>query len=104
MHFVQPLIALFIAHPNDLEGTIPLDGPGCIVVDSLAGTGEQTWRGVVFIHDQIGVGLIALKRHSNDHLTQCRPSEGVRTAESLRPEKDVNTKSTTLPDNAIKKQ
>ena len=76
-------IALVIGEPHDLEGAIALYGTGGVIVDAFTGTGEEPWGGVVFIHDEVGVCLIALEGDADDHLPERGAGEGIGTAEGL---------------------
>ena len=59
-NFVEPLIALVVWKPDDLKRAVTFERATSVVVNALAGAREQTWCRVAVVHDEIGVGLIAL--------------------------------------------
>ena len=65
---IGPGLALVVRQPNHLEGAVAFDRASGVVVNAFAWTGKQAWRGIVFIHDEVGVRLIALEGHADDHL------------------------------------
>ena len=57
-------LAALVGEPDDLEEVVPLDHAVGVVVDRLAGAGEQPGGGVLLAQDQVGVGLAALRARS----------------------------------------
>ena len=99
--FGEILFTHAVVQPDGLEWTVALDGTGGVVIDAFAGTREQARRGVVLIHDEVGIGLVALERDADDHLADGRARQSVSTAERLRTEDDVNAERAALPHDAI---
>src|SRR5262249_24228861 len=95
------IIANIFGNPNGLERTVAFNGASRIVVDALARSREEPGRRIVLVHDEIGVGFIALKRDTDDHLTKSCPRERVSAAECLRTEDHVNPEGTALANDAI---
>jgi hypothetical protein len=102
--FVQQAVALLIRQPHDLEGAVALHRAGRVVVDAFAGPREQPRRGVVVIHDEVGVGLVALQRHADDHLPERGARQRVRAAERLRAEQHMDAERAALPHDAVEEQ
>ena len=98
---VQIAVADFVGEPHRLERAVPGEGAGGVVVDTLARPRQEPRGGVAVIHDQIGVGLIALERDAHDHLAHGGAGHGVGAAESLRAEQHVNAEGAPLPDDAV---
>ena len=65
------------------------------------GRRKQAWRGIVLVHDQVGIGFVTLERNADDHLTDGGAGQGVGAAQGLRAEQHVNAKRAALPDDAI---
>ena len=60
LHAVEVPVALRVGQPGYLERAVALDEPPGVVVDGLAGSGEELGRGVVVVEDQLRVRLAAL--------------------------------------------
>ena len=56
--------------PDDLERAVAFHRARGVVVDAFAGPREEARRGIVFVHDEVGVGLVALQRDADDHLAE----------------------------------
>ena len=100
-NFCQITVALVVGQPDGLERAVAFDRAGRVVVNAFAGTRKQARRGIVLIHDQIGVGLVALKRDADDHLADRGAGQRVGAAQRLRAEQHVNAKRAALPHDAI---
>src|SRR5262249_24647652 len=87
---LEVLLALDIGEPNDLEEAVALDAAADVVVDRLAGAGEEARGGVVLGHDEVRVGLAALQRDADGHLSDGRAGDAVGAAEGLRAEDHVH--------------
>ncbi len=77
---------------------------GHVVVDAFAGPREQARRGVVLVHDQVGVGLVALEGDADDHLAEGGAGDRVGAAQGLRAEQHVDAERAALPDDAVQQQ
>lgn len=97
-------VAFLVRQPDGLEGAVALDGAGGVVVDAFAGSREESRRGVVVIHDQVGVGLVALKGDADDHLAERGAGHGVGAAEGLRTEQHMDAEGAALADDAVEQQ
>ena len=66
-----------VGQPDDLEGVVAFEQAVGVVVDRLAGPGQQAGGRVVFAQDQVGVGLAALQGDAHGHLADacCGPGE-----------------------------
>jgi len=62
---------------------------------------QQARRRVVVVHDQVGIGLVALQRDPHDHLAQRRPGQGVGPAERLRAEDHMDPEGPALADDPV---
>ena len=102
--FIEQAVALVIRQPDDLEGAVPFHGTGGVVVDPFAGPGEQARGGIVVVHDQIGVGLVALEGDADGHLAEGGAGQRVGPAEGLRAEQDVNAEGAALSDDPVQQQ
>ena len=87
-----------------MERTVSLEGAGGIVVDAFTGAREQARGCVVLIHDQVGIGLVALERNPDAHLAECGSGERVRAAQSLGAEEGVHSKGAALADNPVEEK
>ncbi len=98
---VQNDVALVLGQPDDLERAVSRQRAGLVVVDPLARPGEQARRGIVIIHDQVGVGLVALQRDADDHLAERGAGQRVGAAERLRTENHVDAEGPALAHDAV---
>ena len=106
-HFLdvlQVLLAALVREPDDLEQVVSLHHAVGVVVDRLAGAGEQPGGGVVFAQDQVGVGFAALKRDPHGHLAERGLGQRVLAAQGLRAEDHVHAEGTALPHQAVEQQ
>ena len=62
-----------VGEPDDLEEVVALDRAVGVVVDRLAGPGEELGGVVLLAEDQVGVGLGALQGDPHGHLAEGRP-------------------------------
>ena len=74
---------LFPAIAGEVSILATLDTAGIVIINSLTRTREQSPRGVAVIHDEIRVRLVALKRHTNNHLPQRGTRQTIRTGQRL---------------------
>ena len=86
------------------NGLLPFERAGGVVVDAFAGTREQARRGVVVVHDEVGVGLVALERDADDHLAERGAGERVGAAERLRAEQHMDAERAALAHDAVEQQ
>ena len=98
---VEHRIAFVFRQPDDLERAVGRQRAGLIVVDPLARPGEQARRRVVVVHDQMGVGFIALEGDADDHLAERGAGQRVGSAECLRTENDMNAEGPALAHDAV---
>ena len=90
--------------PHNLERIVPFDQAVLIVVDRLAGPGEQPGRGVVLAQNQLRIGIGTLQRNANCHLVDGAAGKRVCTAESLRAEQHVEAERAALPHEAVEQK
>jgi hypothetical protein len=102
--FLESGVTFLVVDPYDLEWAVALEGAGGVVVDGFAGSGEEAWGGVVIVHDEEGIGFIALEGDADDHLTEGGSCEGVGAAEGLGSEDDVDSEGAALADEAIEEE
>ena len=75
-HPVQHRIPLILRQPDDLKRAVCRKRAGLVVVvDPFARPREHPRRGIVVIHDEMRVGLVALERDADDHLPQRRAGQ-----------------------------
>ena len=67
-HMLERLIPFFIRQPDHLERAVGFQGAGAVIVDSLPRTRQHARGRVGVVHDEIGIRLIALQGHPDDHL------------------------------------
>ena len=67
---IQDRIALLLRQPNDLERAVGGERTGLVVVNAFAGPRQQARGRIVLVHDEVGVGLVALERDADDHLAE----------------------------------
>ncbi len=103
-HLPQPLVAFLIRQPHDLERAVALERAAVVVVNGLAGPREQTRRGIVLVHDEVRVGLVALQCHTHDHLPDGGARQRVSAAQRLRTQQHMNAKRAALAHDAIQQQ
>ena len=96
------MISFLIGEPDSLEGAVTLHRAGHVVINAFARPCEQARRSVVLVHDQVGIGLVALQRDADNHLAHRCSSQSVGAAESLGAEEYVNAKGAALPHDSIK--
>ena len=99
--FGQVTVADLVIQPHGLERTVALNRTGGVVVNPLAGTGQQARRRVVLVHDQISVSLVALERDADDHLPDRGARQRISAAERLRPQQHVDAERAPLPHDAV---
>ena len=87
-----------------MERAVALNRAAVVVVNRLARTREQARRGIVLVHDEVGVGFVALERDAHHHLADGRAGQRVGAAERLRAEQHVNAERATLAHNAVEQQ
>ncbi len=104
MDVVEQAVALILRQPDDLERAVAFHRAGRVVVNALAGPREQPRRGVIVVHDEIGVGLVALQRDADDHLPQRGARQRVGAAERLRAEKHVDAERAALAHDAVEEK
>ena len=75
---LQVGLAALVGEPDDLEEVVPLGRAVGVVVDRLAGPGEQLGGGVLLAEDQVGVGLAALEGDPHGHLAERASGPGRR--------------------------
>ena len=80
---LKRLIPLFIRQPDHLERAVGFQGTGAVVVDPLPRACQHAWGRVGVIHDEIGIRLIALQGHPDDHLTHRGTGHAVGAAQCL---------------------
>ena len=99
----RPEIALptLVVEEHHLERTVAVDHAVGVVVDRLAGPGEQTGGRIVLGEDETRVGLVALEGHPHRHLPHRRAGQAVRPAERLGAEQHVHAERATLADEAV---
>ena len=96
--------ALVVGQPDHLEQVVAFDHAVGVVVDRLAGPGQQPGRGVVLAEDQVGVGLAALQGDPHGHLAERGPRQRIGAAQGLRAEVDVNAEGSALAHQAVQQQ
>ena len=101
---LQVLLPALVGQPDDLEEVVSLHHAVGVVIDGLAGPGEQPGGRVVFAQDQVRVGFAALKGDADGHLAEGRLGQRVLAAQGLRAEDHVHAEGTTLPHQAIQQQ
>ena len=104
LDLLQVRFAVGVRQPDDLEEVVPFHHAVGVVVDRLAGPGQQPGGRVVFAQDQVRVGLAALKRDPHGHLAQRGLGQRVLAAQGLRAQDDVHAEGTTLPHQAVEQQ
>ena len=97
-------VALRIREPDNLKWTVALDQTAGIVVDRLARTRQQPRRGVVVGQDHGGVGLVALQRDANSHLSHGGARKRVRSTQSLRTQDHMHAECAALAHQSIQQQ
>ena len=102
--FVQPLVALLIGQPDDLERAVAFKCSGGVIVDAFAGTREQARSGIAVVHDEVGIGLVALERDADHHLAERGAGQRVSAAQRLRAEQDVDAEGAALAHDAVEEQ
>ena len=100
----QILVAIAVGEPHDLERMIAFVETVGVIIDGLAGPGEQPGRRVVFAEDQVGVGLAALQGDADGHLADRAAGQGVGPAERLRAQQDVDAERPALPHQPVQQQ
>ena len=100
----QVLLAARVGEPDDLEEVVPFDHAVGVVVDRLAGAGQQPRGAVVLAQDQVGVRLAALERDPHRHLAERAAGQREGAAQGLRAEVDVDAEGTALADEAVEQQ
>ena len=106
-HFLDSLQVLFaplVREPDDLEQVVAFHHAVGVVVNRLAGTGQQPSGRVVFAQDQVSVGFAALQSNSHRHLAQGGFGQRILAAQGLRAENHVHSESTTLPHQSIEQE
>ena len=98
-----PLPAL-VVQEHDLERIVAGNHAVGVVVDRFAGAGEQAGSRVVFAEDQAGVGLVALQRDADGHLSHRGAGQAVGAAECLGAEQHVHAEGTALANEAVENQ
>src|SRR5262249_29775590 len=93
-----------LGQPDNLEGAISLQSAGHIIVDTFAGTRKQAWSRIVFVHDEIGVGLVALQRNADDHLAQRGAGHRIGSPKRLGTKQDVDPKCTPLAHDPVQQK
>ena len=104
LHLAEVAIALGCGQPYHLEWAVALDLAVGVVVDRLAGPGQEPGRGVVVAEDQVRVRLAALERDPHAHLSERASGERVGAAEGLRTEQDVDAEGAALPHEPVQDQ
>lgn len=99
--FLEVADAFFFLEPDDLEGRVGLDGSGAVVVDTFAGPGKESGRGIGVVHDEVGVGLVTGKGDADGHLAKGGAGKGEGSAKGLGTEDGMDAKGPALPDDAI---
>ena len=87
-----------------MEGAISFDGARGVIVDAFAWAGEESGGGVAIIHDEIGVGFVALKGDADDHLSEGGAGERISATEGLGAEDDMDAKGAALADDAVEEE
>ncbi len=98
------LVALVVREPDDLEGMVALEQAVGVVVDRLAGPGQQPGGRVVFAEDQVGVGLAALQGDAHGHLADRAAGQRIGPAEGLRAQQHVDAERPALPHQPVQQQ
>ena len=101
---VERGIAFVLGQPDDLKRAVSGERTGLVIVDPLARPREQAGRGIVVIHDEVGVSFIALEGDADDHLTQRGAGQRVGSAEGLRAEDDVDAERAALSNDPVQQQ
>ena len=97
-------LAALVGEPDHLEEVVALDHAVGVVVDRLAGAGQQPGGRVVLAQDQVGVGLAALQGDPHGHLAQRAAGQRVGAAQGLRAQEDVDAEGPALADQAVEQQ
>ena len=86
------------------NGLLPSIQAVGVVVDRLAGPGQQPGGRVVFAEDQVGVGLAALQGDAHGHLADRAAGQRVGPAQRLRAEQHVDAERPALPHQPVQQQ
>ena len=100
----QLRVALLVADPHHLERAVALEQAAGIVVDGLAGPGEEPGGGVVVGEDELAVGLGALERDAYAHLAHGAAGDAVRAAERLAAEDHVHAEGAALAHQPVEEE
>ena len=98
------LLALVIPEPHHLERAVALDHAACVVVDRFTRPRQQARCGVVVAQDQRRIGLVALQRDANAHLTHGGSRQRVGAAQRLRAQDHVHAEGAALTHQSIEQQ
>ena len=101
---LQVVVALVVGEPDDLEGMVALVDAVGVVVDRLAGPGEQPGGRVLLAEDQVGVGLAALQGDAHGHLADGAAGQRIGPAQRLRAQQHVDAERPALPHQAVQQQ
>ena len=102
--FGEPGVAHCFRQPHHLERAVAFERSGRVIVNAFAWPRQQPRRGVVVVHDQVGVGFVALQRNADNHLAEGRPGNGVSAPKRLRAEKDMNPERAALAHQPIQQE
>ncbi len=80
---VQIFLAPRLGQPDHLEGVVAFDQAIGVVVDRLAGTGQQARRRIVVAQDQMAVRLAALQGDAHGHLVDGAARQRISAAQGL---------------------
>src|ERR1035438_8682369 len=97
-------LSYLIRQPDHLERAVAFDHARHVVVDAFAGPGEQARRGIVLVHDQVGVGLVALQGDADDHLAEGSAGDSVGAPQGLRPKQHMDAESASLAHYPVQQQ
>ena len=103
-HLRQVRVPHLVRQPDHLERAVAFERAGHVVVDAFAGPREQARRRVVLVHDQVGVGLVALEGDADDHLAEGGAGHGVGAAQGLRAEQHVDAEGPALAHDPVQQQ
>ena len=102
--FLEIGFALNVRKPGDLEEIVAFHHTAGVIVNRFTRSREQSCRGVVVTHDEIGIRLGTLQGDPDRHLAERASRETVRAAQGLRAKQNMNAKRAALSDQAIQKQ
>ena len=100
----EVVVALVVGEPDDLERMVPFEQAVGVVVDRLAGPGQQAGGRVLFAEDQVGVGLAALQGDPHRHLADRAAGQRIGPAQRLRAQQHVDAEGAALPHEAVQEQ